>query len=433
MPSVIDMISAFVVALRTTDDPDLAGDLAAAGVNVLGESTSRGCVQEIIRSAADVVVCYEKHPDDVLFTNLTTLAASAPRPVVVFTSDPDAGKIERSLLAGIQVYAIDGYAANRLRALIHLAQARFRHEQKLRAELDEISNRFDERKLVDRAKGILMRARQISEDEAYRALRSAAMQTKQRLGQVSQHVIHAALYGDAVNRAGQLRMLSQRLVKLYALLAMEPSAAGLSAQLEAAIARIDENIGILRRALSAPTFGDLIDSVAAPWAGLKRAVGEPASRARLTEIDALAAALLENAERLTVNLETAGLATKLRAINVSGRQRMLAQQMAKLALLPGLVDAAARPARDSTEAAMMAFSEGIDYLKSIPLSTPEIRRDLAHASELWLGFQAALADSDPFPGQSGHGQAVAALSDELTDKFDRLTEQYERGMQLLLE
>jgi len=83
---------------------------------------------------------------------------------------------------------------------------------------------------------------------------------------------------------------------------------------------------------------------------------------------------------------------------------------------------------------MTAFSEGIDYLKSIPLSTPEIRRDLAQASELWLGFQAALPDSGPFREQAGQGQAmVAALSDELAERFDRLTGQYERGMQMLLE
>jgi hypothetical protein len=155
----------------------------------------------------------------------------------------------------------------------------------------------------------------------------------------------------------------------------------------------------------------------------------------LPEIDALAGALLDNAERLTGNLETAGLATKLRVINVAGRQRMLAQKMAKLALMPALIeDPAARPAPGLMEAAMTAFSEGIDYLKSIPLSTPEIRRDLAQALELWLGFQAALPDSGRFRGQAGQGQAiVAALSDELAEKFDRLTGHYERGMQMLLE
>jgi AmiR/NasT family two-component response regulator len=411
------MISAFVAAPHAADSPDLR----LAGVNVLGESTNRAFVQEAIRSAADVVICYEKHPDDVLFANLTTLAASAPRPVLLFTCDPDAAKIEQAAAVGIHAYVVDGYAPNRLRTLIHVAQARFRREQRLRAELTEISARFDERKLVDRAKGILMRARQIPEEEAYRVLRSAAMQSKQRLGQVS--------------RAGQLRMLSQRLVKLYALQAGGNGPAGVAAQFEAAAAHIDENIGILRRGLSQPTFGDLIDSVATPWARLKAAAGVPASRGRLPEIDALAEALLDNAERLTANLETAGLATKLRVINVSGRQRMLAQKMAKLALMPALIeDPAVRPAPTLMEAAMAAFSQGIAYLESIPLSTPEIRRDLAQASKIWAAFREALPGSGRFQGEAGQRQAVmAALSDALVEKFDILTGYYERGMQMLLE
>ena len=89
-----------------------------------------------------------------------------------------------------------------------------------------MSHRFAERKLVDRAKGILMRARQVSEDEAFRVLRAASMHSNQRVGQVSQHVIDAARFAEAVNRAGQLRMLSQRLVKLYALLGAAASSAG---------------------------------------------------------------------------------------------------------------------------------------------------------------------------------------------------------------
>ena len=113
---------------------------------------------------------------------------------------------------------MNGYGPDRLRSLIHLAMARFKQDQLLRDELTDVQHRFNERKLVDRAKGILMRVRNISEDEAYVVLRKAAMQSKLRIGQVAQQVIDAARYADAVNRAGQLRMLSQRLVKLYALM-----------------------------------------------------------------------------------------------------------------------------------------------------------------------------------------------------------------------
>ena len=80
-----------------------------------------------------------------------------------------------------------------------------------------MNTRFEERKSVDRAKGILMQARQVSDDDAFALLRSAAMRSKQRLGQLSQQIIQSAQSADALNRAGQLRMLSQRLVKLQLL------------------------------------------------------------------------------------------------------------------------------------------------------------------------------------------------------------------------
>jgi AmiR/NasT family two-component response regulator len=461
------MISAFVVTSSAADDPNLRADLDAVGVTVLGEGDSRSVVPDVIRSAPDVVICYEKHPDDTLFTNMAALSTTAPRAVVVFTSDPDAEKIERATQSGIHAYVVNGYARHRLRSIIHVAQARFRQDRVLRDELVEITARFDERKLVDRAKGILMRARQISEDEAYRVLRTAAMQTKQRLGQVSRHVINAALYGDAVNRAGQLRMLSQRLVKLHAARAagLDPDAIG--AALAESARQTDDTIAILRRGLSKPTFGDLIDSVANPWARLKAAMASPATIARLPEIDDLAEDLLRSAERLTTNLETAGLATKLRVINVSGRQRMLAQRMAKLALMTALIDpprgreappaardlgssdnkdlvsaankepaAPSDPAQDRARtraedmaATVEAFSQGLDYLKAVPLSTAAIRDELDRAGEVWLALGATLSRTRARQGQ----RDVVSLSETLVERFERLTEYYERSLQMLLE
>ncbi|WP_158807682.1 ANTAR domain-containing protein [Beijerinckia sp. L45] len=418
------MISAFVVTSHAADDPSLRTDLGKVGVDVVGEADSRTLVQDVIRNAPDVVICYEKHPGDALFASMASLHTSAPRPVVVFTSDPDADKIERATRSGIHAYVINGYGLHRLRSVIHVAQARFRYEQLLRDELVEINARFDERKLVDRAKGILMRARQISEDDAYRALRTAAMQTKQRLGQVAQQVINSALYSDGVNRAGQLRMLSQRLVKLYAVQAAGLETDATRGLLADSVTRVDETIAILRRSLSKATFGDLIDSVAHPWATLQTAMKPLAGLERLLSIDAIAEDLLQNAERLTANLEAAGLASTLRVINVSGRQRMLAQKTAKLALIAALLDAPSVGIAPTVD----AFVQGMTYLNAVPLSTAAIRADLERAGTLWADFQAALAQARSPQGQ----QTIATLSETLGDLLDQLTKQYERSMQMLL-
>src|SRR5258706_96076 len=120
-------------------------------------------------------------------------------------------------------------------------------------------------KLVDRAKGILMRARQVSEDEAFKVLRMASMHSNQRVGQVSQQVIAAAGIAESVNRAGQLRMLSQRVVKLYALRVADPQRAAHGELLAQSVQRVDASLAALAKSLSKPTYGDLLDAVLGPW------------------------------------------------------------------------------------------------------------------------------------------------------------------------
>ena len=104
----------------------------------------------------------------------------------------------------------------RLRAVLARAQARWQREAALRDRWRALRTRLDERKWVDRAKGLLMSARGIGEDAAFGLLRGAAMHANLRLGELSRSVVEAAQWAEAINRAGQLRMLSQRLVRLAA-------------------------------------------------------------------------------------------------------------------------------------------------------------------------------------------------------------------------
>ena len=423
------MTSALLSSSNGPDAPPLAQDLDAVGIEVLAISECTNLLQDVIKNSPELVVIYNGNPTAALFESIAAIKAAAPCPVAMFTSDPDAGNIALATRSGVHAYVVNGYSQNRLRSVLHLAQARFSHDELIRAELTEVNQRFAERKLVDRAKGILMGARQLREEEAYRALRSAAMHRMQRIGQVSQHVIDSARYAEAINRAGQLRMLSQRLVKLYALTCAgirTDETRGLFAD---SIGLVDGNLAILARSLSKPTFGDLLDAVLAPWKPLRTALEAPALASRLQEVDRLAERMLLRAEQLTANLEIVGFAAALHVINVSGRQRMLSQRLAKAALMSALLSGkAAAAAGDAMAAAQAELVEGFAYLGRLPLSNAEIGGELAQATQVWDRFQAALARLGARAGQD----EAAALSEALLAHFDRLTDHIERGMQALV-
>jgi AmiR/NasT family two-component response regulator len=396
---------------------------------VLGETDCSNLLRDVVKRAPDIVVGFQESPDAPFFDSLAAVSASAPCPVAMFTTDPDAAKMTTAANSGVHAYVVAGYGRERLRSVVQLAQARFRHEQGLIQELADVRKRFDERKLVDRAKGILMGARQLREEEAFRTLRSSAMASKQRIGQVSQTIIDSAHYAEAVNRAGQLRMLSQRIVKFHALAcagAASPEAKGL---LDDSIAQAAAHLAVLDREVSKATFGDLLGAATDSWAKLRAELKLPPKAARLGHVDALAEDLLARSETLTANLEVAAFATALHAVNVAGRQRMLTQRLAKEALMSSLPGIPARPeGQTGGTAALEEFLAGFDYLERLPLSNDDIKRELAAARVTWRDFEGALAAKS---GKAGRAR-IAEGSETLLAHFDRLTTAIERGVHALL-
>ena len=406
--------------------PPLADDLHAAGIDVVGLGNGLNFGHDLVSASPDLIIMYQDTVDADLFENAVAVTRLSPRPVIVFTLDPDADNIARAMSAGIHAYIINGYNPTRLRSVIHLAQARFQHDQLLRDELAQVNQRFEERKLVDRAKGILMGARQLREEEAYRALRRVAMHTKQRIGQVSQRVIDGARYGEAINRAGQLRMLSQRLVKLYLLAGLGVPAPEMTGLLSDSIALVDNTLAILVRSLSKATFGDLVDAVESAWRGLKRLLEESPHPRRFQAVDDAAEMVLTRSEQLTDNLEVSGFATALHVINVAGRQRMLSQRLAKAAILSARLDGpAAIASRAAATAAKAALEDGLGYLRGLPLTNAAISADLDRIGADWTLYQSALEACGTPDGLA----RLAALSEQLLDEFDRLTTEYERAIQ----
>ncbi|MGD2084306.1 MAG: ANTAR domain-containing protein [Chromatiales bacterium] len=146
----------------------------------------------------DVVLIDMDSPGRDTLENLHAVKSTAPRPMVMFTQNDDGETIRRAVEAGVSAYVVDGLQHKRVRPIIDAAIARFRQYRALEDELAQVRTQLQERKLVERAKGILMRQRGVSEEEAYRLLRKAAMDRNKRLGDIAESIIAAAeLLGGA--------------------------------------------------------------------------------------------------------------------------------------------------------------------------------------------------------------------------------------------
>ncbi|MHB1198345.1 MAG: ANTAR domain-containing response regulator [Polaromonas sp.] len=114
------------------------------------------------------------------------------RPIVLFTNDDDTRHVRDAVAAGVCAYIVAGLAPARIRPILEVAMARFQHEQGLRRELADAKTQLQERKVIDRAKGLLMQRQGLTEQAAYEKLRKAAMDKGLRLGEVAQRMLDAA-------------------------------------------------------------------------------------------------------------------------------------------------------------------------------------------------------------------------------------------------
>lgn len=116
----------------------------------------------------------------------------APRPIVLFTEDDDKSNMQAAMDAGVSAYVVAGLQSERIKPVLDVALARFRADQKLRAELVETKHKLAERKTIERAKGLLMERHKIPEDEAYRRLRRMAMDKNIKLSELAQRILDVA-------------------------------------------------------------------------------------------------------------------------------------------------------------------------------------------------------------------------------------------------
>ena len=135
-----------------------------------------------------IIVDSESDARDVL-EHIVIATRDARRPIVLFTEDHSAPAMEAAMAAGVSAYIVAGLQAERVRPVLDVALARFRREQKLLDELHDTRQKLAERKTLDRAKGLLMKRHNLSEDQAYQRLRTLAMNKNLKLVDVAQRLI----------------------------------------------------------------------------------------------------------------------------------------------------------------------------------------------------------------------------------------------------
>jgi response regulator NasT len=179
------------------DNPErtdwLMTTLREAGYDVVAHMDSAiNLLAHVRRVKPDVIIIDSDSPDRDTLEHICMVTRDDPRPIVMFTQDADRALMHEALKAGVHAYVVDGLSAERVRPVVNVALARFDQWQALRQELGEAQSGLAERKVIERAKGILMKQRRCDEEESYRLLRKAAMDKNQRLVQVAENIVEMA-------------------------------------------------------------------------------------------------------------------------------------------------------------------------------------------------------------------------------------------------
>lgn len=142
----------------------------------------------------DVILIDLENPSRDTLEQMFQVSRVVRRPVAMFVDQSDSAQIQAAVDAGVSAYIVDGLRKERIKPILDTTISRFRAFSHLQDELDRTRSALKERKLIDRAKGLLMRQRGISEQEAYALLRSTAMRESRKIADIAQSVVTAAQF-----------------------------------------------------------------------------------------------------------------------------------------------------------------------------------------------------------------------------------------------
>jgi len=171
----------------------LADGLREAGfTQVVRIEETANLLANIYAVDPDVILIDLENPSRDVLEQMFQVSRAVRRPIAMFVDQSDSASIQASVDAGVSAYIVDGLKKERIKPILDLCISRFHAFARLQAELEKTKTALEERKVIERAKGVLMRLRQISEEDAYALLRRTAMNENRKIAEIAQSVITAA-------------------------------------------------------------------------------------------------------------------------------------------------------------------------------------------------------------------------------------------------
>ena len=169
-----------------------AGLREAGFANVVRIETTTGLLDQVYRIDPDVILIDLENPSRDVLEQMFQVSRIVRRPIAMFVDQSDRSTTEAAVDAGVSAYIVGGLKKERIKGILELCISRFNAVARLQDELDRTKTALEARKTIDRAKGILMQAKGLSEEQAYAVLRKTAMNEKRKIADVAQAVITAS-------------------------------------------------------------------------------------------------------------------------------------------------------------------------------------------------------------------------------------------------
>ncbi|WP_420971568.1 ANTAR domain-containing response regulator [Bradyrhizobium sp. B120] len=164
----------------------------AGYTDVVHISEMQSLLARIYALDPDIIVIDLENPSRDVLEQMFQVSRAVRRPIAMFVDQSDAASIQASVEAGVSAYIVDGLKKERMKPILDLCVSRFNAFSKLQDELDRTKHALEERKVIDRAKGILMKVKGLTEEEAYVLMRSTAMREKKKIGEIAQSILTAS-------------------------------------------------------------------------------------------------------------------------------------------------------------------------------------------------------------------------------------------------